>query len=399
MTLQDFIRMDIKNGIMQKKAIAGKEMNSDNILEELNQIFLDVEQKVISMEGAYQLELPGDIGSNPVKVFIKRCVRKLTMWLFNSIISQQTWYNTLNNAQIYHLKDSIRLLINTVNLQKDVIERQVKLLNQEINNIKTFFDTQKYDIQEIIETKSLLDDFNKKFVALEYNHDTHNLIDYKRFEEKFRGDPEEIYSRLSRYICQFKVGQMVADLGCGRGELLTLMVENGIQAVGVDTEPEFIELCKSKGLNVVEMDLFQYLLALDDDEMDGFCAIQVIEHLSSRALVDLIQNCYTKLKKGGIIILETLNPKVLSIYASYFYADLTHKRPIHPETLKFLLVENGFRLIDEDYPEYAKAREKYIPKLEDANDDAAFFSFNKQMEYLNELLYGSLDYAIIAEKA
>ena len=62
-------------------------------------------------------------------------------------------------------------------------------------------------------------------------------------------------------------------------------------------------------------------------------------------MVKLLGLCYKKMKYGHHIVVETVNP--LSFYSlANFYIDLTHVRPVHPETLRFLLRAVGFREVE-----------------------------------------------------
>ena len=51
---------------------------------------------------------------------------------------------------------------------------------------------------------------------------------YVGFEDAFRGSTEEIRARLRDYVPIFAGASDVLDIGCGRGEFLGLLRENGI---------------------------------------------------------------------------------------------------------------------------------------------------------------------------
>jgi hypothetical protein len=59
-------------------------------------------------------------------------------------------------------------------------------------------------------------------------------------------------------------------------------------------------------------------------------AAQVVEHLPYEELVSFLQVCHAKLKSGGQLIFETVNPHSLQAFKT-FWTDLTHQRPIFPE--------------------------------------------------------------------
>ena len=93
---------------------------------------------------------------------------------------------------------------------------------------------------------------------------------------------------------------------------------------------------------------------------------------------------------AGILILETPNPESLVAGSINFHRDLTHVRPIHPDTLAFLAESAGFSNVEirrlSPVPE-----DERLPTPGDGRLDAV-------VEQLNELLYGYQDYAVVARK-
>ena len=74
-------------------------------------------------------------------------------------------------------------------------------------------------------------------------------IDYFDFENHFRGSIDSIKKAQKAYIPYFRDKKNVVDIGCGRGEFLSLMQDNGINAVGVDIYEPYVDYCRMKGLN------------------------------------------------------------------------------------------------------------------------------------------------------
>jgi len=223
-------------------------------------------------------------------------------------------------------------------------------------------------------------------------------FDYFGFEERFRGSEEEIKERQRIYVEYFKGQENVLDIGCGRGEFLELLKEAGIQAKGVDLDLDMVLYCRDKGLEVVKEDAFAYLESLPDASLGGIFAAQVIEHLESNRIIQLVKLCHRKLRPGGVLILETPNPQCLMVFAQCFYMDFTHTWPIHPEALKFLLGSQGFRDVELKFTSPVDPSLR-IPLLTDPSLlGPEGERFNRSIAYLNELLYGYQDYAVIARK-
>jgi O-antigen chain-terminating methyltransferase len=221
-------------------------------------------------------------------------------------------------------------------------------------------------------------------------------FDYSGFEERFRGSEEEIKERQRIYVPYFEGRDNVVDVGCGRGEFLELMREHGIRARGVDLDLDMILLCREKGLDVSADDAFAYLGALPDDSLGGVFAGQVIEHLHPLRVIELVHLCHRKLGPGGVLILETPNPKCLMVFADTFYKDPSHVQPAHPDTMQFLFEALSFHQVELRFlgPVDPFMR---IPLLQVPG--AALEQFNEGIARLNTLLYGFQDYAVIGRKS
>ena len=220
-------------------------------------------------------------------------------------------------------------------------------------------------------------------------------FDYAGFEERFRGSEEELKERQRSYVQYFEGRENILDIGCGRGEFLELLRESGIKARGVDLDLDMVLLCRDKGLDAVRDDAFAYLAALPDDSVGGVFAAQVIEHLPPRRVIELVTLCHRKLAPGGVLILETPNPKCLMVFADSFYKDPSHVQPLHPDTMQFLLEATGFHEVELRFSAPVDSFMR-IPLLQAPGADLE--RFNEGIERLNSLLFGFQDYAVIGRK-
>jgi SAM-dependent methyltransferase len=181
-------------------------------------------------------------------------------------------------------------------------------------------------------------------------HPSHSNLDslYLAFENQFRGTQEEIAERASFYIPYMDEAHAgtreapIIDIGCGRGEWLTLLKDRGYVAKGVDSNHDMIQLCKAKFLDVTEDDLLEFLRAQRTDGFGAVTGFHIVEHLPLSELVELFDQSLRVLKPGGIAIFETPNPENLIVGACNFYIDPTHTKPIPPALLKFVAEQRGF---------------------------------------------------------
>jgi SAM-dependent methyltransferase len=230
---------------------------------------------------------------------------------------------------------------------------------------------------------------------------------YVGFEDRFRGSEEEIGARLKDYVAYFSGHSNVLDVGCGRGEFLALLKQQGIAAKGLDLNPEMIEVCRSRGLDAATGDAKSYLKALPDESLGGLIAVQVVEHLQPSYLIETLSLAFDKMRPGGKIILETINPTCWVAFFESFIRDLTHVKPIHPETLQYLLQASGFSNVEIVYraPIAPEGRlQKVTARPEHFNDTAPdgltelVSSFNRNVDRLNDRIFSYQDFAAIATR-
>jgi O-antigen chain-terminating methyltransferase len=210
-----------------------------------------------------------------------------------------------------------------------------------------------------------------------------SALDYTRFADRFRGSGEDIRQRQEFYKPFFTGRSKVLDIGCGRGEFLETMRALGVAAQGIDLGEESVAQCREKGLAAAVADMFVYLAALPDGRFDGIFLSQVVEHIDPMRLPELIRLCAAGLERGGILAVETPNPECLAIFATHFYLDPTHTRPVPYPLMDFYMEEAGFGAIEVH---------KLSPAVESMPEIAGL-----PAEF-RERFFGGLDYAIIGRK-
>lgn len=228
----------------------------------------------------------------------------------------------------------------------------------------------------------------------EVRHDAE--FDYFLFEEHYRGPETVIRGRQNAYLEAFRGRQDVVDIGCGRGEFLELLRDNNITARGVELGTDQYLLCREKGLDVVQQDLFTFLESQPDASLGGLFSAQVIEHMTASAQLRFVALAYQKCSSGSPVIFETINPECVYALVHNFFVDPTHIRPVHPGMLKFAMESQGFRDVHLRFS--SPVSDKSIPRLAFNGDSEGLQRFNAAMEHVSELLYGDQDYAAIGWK-
>jgi len=250
------------------------------------------------------------------------------------------------------------------------------------------------------ETRRSLDDALQRLAVLEAARDEgsrHTVSErftaiYPAFEDRFRGSEAEITGRQSVYlpvVKQVVTSGGVVDVGPGRGEWLALLRDRGIPAYGVEAHPHFVDACRTKGLTVIHGDAITHLRELPSATLDMITSFHVVEHLDTEELLGLIAAAHHALRPGGCLLLETPNPTNLVMGACDFYADPTHRAPLPPHLLEYLVSVQGFGALE---VRHLHPRTEELRQVLDLPIDAALKPF---IEAVAQRLYGPQDYAIL----
>jgi len=215
---------------------------------------------------------------------------------------------------------------------------------------------------------------------------------YVSFEDEFRGTREDIKDRSKVYLPVVKgvgagVGDRpILDIGCGRGEWLELLSEQGLVAHGVDMNRVLVEQCRDAGLRVVEDEAISYLRSLPDNSIGALTGMHIIEHLPFDALIGLFDESLRVLKSNGVLIFETPNPENIIVGACNFYFDPTHLRPLPPPPMKYILEARGFINVN-------------VLRLHPMMDRASYSeAFSEELRPIWDFFLKEQDYALIAYK-
>lgn len=219
--------------------------------------------------------------------------------------------------------------------------------------------------------------------------DNHSFdVFYKEFEDRFRGSEELIKKRVSEHLHIFaelppKIKtKKIIDIGCGRGEFLMVMKENGLNAHGIDMNKDMVERAINLGLSAEENDALSFLRDQPSSSLAAVTGFHIVEHIPFEPLMEIFQECYRTVAKGGLVLFETPNPKSLQVGADTFYTDPSHLKPLPPGLLSFMLEYNGFKpellLLHKQHNDI-KTADKYLAEVYDT-------------------VFGFADYAIVGRK-
>ncbi len=308
----------------------------------------------------------------------KRVVRRGLRWYVQPIMEQQSRFN----HAVLDLFERLRLQ------QERLLEAETAPLREDVSWLKADVDTLRGDVEAMAAAPA----------STQSLPSTRRALHYRSFEDRHRGTTDDVRRMLAVYVPRFDGRRRVVDVGCGRGEFLTLVRERGTGAYGVDSDAGMVEAARHQGLEVVCQDAIAHLRSLEPGAIDGVFCSQLAEHLETPQLMALLDAAFHALAPGGPIVVETPNPETLFIFASFFYMDLTHIKPIHPAALQWALEVTGFRDVQVERVMPVPEEARLVPVDDDLRGEKGWSTLAANVDRLNQVLFGPQNFAAVATR-
>lgn len=192
----------------------------------------------------------------------------------------------------------------------------------------------------------------------------------------------------------------VLDIGCGRGDYVEHLLALGLHAYGIDLDPAALTIGRSRGLDVRAEDAFAHLTSVPDASLSAVVMIQVIEHFKPQTALELFRVIARKLKPGGFVLAETINPSCLYALSNWYLIDPSHETPVHSEMARFLLEQAGFERVETRFLHPMAPAAQLQPVVTGgphacAETQLLAERLQPSLNRLNEVLFGPQDYGII----
>jgi SAM-dependent methyltransferase len=309
-----------------------------------------------------------EAGGGP-RGLVKRFLRKLMRWYVEPLAADQRVYN----SSLLKLVDALSERADTAAAANERAQQLLRELEERLTRV---------------ERRGSAEGAPAPAVTVAAQPAAAALPDYFAFESRMRGSVAAIRERQRRYVEDLRGAAPVLDVGCGRGELLQLLREANVEARGIDADADMVAYARGEGLDVEQADLVEFLERQPDGSLGGIFMGQVVEHLPPSVLVRALELAAAKLRGGGVLVAETINP-LSPLALRHYFADLTHAQPLVPETLELLARQSGFANTEIRYLNEPAER------LTEPDDPVIAANVRR----LNELLFAPLDYALVARTA
>jgi SAM-dependent methyltransferase len=184
-------------------------------------------------------------------------------------------------------------------------------------------------------------------------------MDYEQFHKKNKdiqvriiNDHDYTYQSLIRLTSRHFLDKgSVIDVGCGVGTIDFYLANKGFEVLGIDVSKRAIKLALSSkeklGLSSVQFVECPIERCTSYDLFDYFICSEVLEHLNDP--LSVLQSICDRLHPGGIGIVSvpSLNAPLYRLgKLGKFDKDVGHLRRYSVSSLKKILEESGFRIIE-----------------------------------------------------
>ena len=139
-------------------------------------------------------------------------------------------------------------------------------------------------------------------------------------------------------------GQKILEIGCGRGEYLSLLATAGANAYGIEHSQESVQACRANGLSVQQAFLDDPSTHIENGLFDGFVILNFLEHIPTAHLT--LQGIAAQLRSDAIGLVEV--PNFDMIVRTGLFAEFVpdHLYYFSQKTLVTVLESNGFDVLD-----------------------------------------------------
>ena len=221
-----------------------------------------------------------EAGGGP-KGIAKRVLRKLMRWYVEPLAADQRVFND----SVLKLLDALSERADAATAGREQAERLVRELEERLTRLERRAPSGAAQAAPTVATQPA----------------AATVPDYFAFESRMRGSVDAIRERQRPYVEDFRESAPVLDIGCGRGELLGLLREAGVDARGIDADADMVAYARGDGLDVEQADLVEHLEKLDEGSLGGIFMGQVVEHLPAPTLVLALTLAAAKLRPGGLL--------------------------------------------------------------------------------------------------
>jgi SAM-dependent methyltransferase len=147
------------------------------------------------------------------------------------------------------------------------------------------------------------------------------------YKDYLHGEIPQRHMKALQYL-RVNRGEVILDIGCGRGELLSACDKKGAIAIGIDYSPAAVKISRGdKDAHVAVIQASATALPFRDGIFDKIIMLDIVEHLAPDDLLKCLQDARRLLKHGGHILIHTPNQWGDYVSALYYKVGSKLRRP------------------------------------------------------------------------
>lgn len=151
--------------------------------------------------------------------------------------------------------------------------------------------------------------------------------------------------QLAEWVDRYNLGgQRILEIGCGKGEYLSLLAAAGVRATGLEYARSAVTHCRRQGLDVLRGFLGRPNQPLPGKPFAGFMSLNFMEHWPKP--VDSLRAIRRNLQPGGIGLIEVPNFDMILKEGLYSEFISDHLSYFTRETFTLALQRAGFEVLE-----------------------------------------------------
>ncbi len=301
----------------------------------------------------YNRTVPGEPGSHRRLLgwlfrLAKRTVIWMLGWYINPMVENQHDFNayatrTINEMKSYldHLQVNEDILNTGIKRDIALFRTNLMFLNKELERRMSQFEK---DVGAVAAGRTAAAVAEPDGLVLKGRpRDFERSLGILTIMQLVYGSPRELRARQKVYLQYFSGVSDVVVVGCGRGELLQLLADQGIAARGVEANEVLAEYCREHELAVTAADPLEYLASLEDASLDAAMVTRLTAHYTPARLAAMLRLCAEKLRDNGVMVIEAPSPFPVYAVNNGPPDGSEWAHPLSPQVLKFVCLASGFR--------------------------------------------------------
>ena len=151
-------------------------------------------------------------------------------------------------------------------------------------------------------------------------------------------------NQMKKFISQFQLqGKKILEVGSGKGDMLDILKEAGMTAVGIEASSKSVELGQSAGRKMITGYIGE-VNKIEGSPFDAFVSFNYIEHMPNPG--EIINLIYSNMTTEGVGYVTVPNLEYLLRTKCFYEFVADHLSYFTKETLKYAFESNNFEVLE-----------------------------------------------------